>query len=119
MLSKLIGATPGLALTWKPVPGVEKTAPRGEVVLKKSAGRLLGADLASGTPSQLISRRNPPNEPLAPAVVPPPRSVRNASRAGVTAAAFGPAADWTTTAFARRGSTAVDDNERTRHARLV
>src|SRR5207248_4360423 len=32
---------------------------------------------------------------FAPAVLPPPRSVRNASRAGVIAAAFGPAPDRT------------------------
>ena len=60
-----------------PVPGVENTTPRGEFTLKKFAGRLFGAADASGTPSQLISRRKPPNDPFAPAVVPPPRSVRN------------------------------------------
>src|SRR5262249_14740139 len=45
------------ALTWKPVPGVKNTAPRGELALKKLGGRLIGAEKASGTPSQLISRR--------------------------------------------------------------
>ena len=60
--------------------------PRGEFTLKKLAARLLGADILAGTPSQLISRRRPPNEPLAPATVPPPRSVRNASRAAVVVA---------------------------------
>src|SRR6266496_4175620 len=98
MLSNSIGATPALALTWKPVPGVEKTVPRGEFTLKKSAGKLLGAERASGTPSQLISRRMPPKDPLAPATVPPPRSTRNASRAEVMAAAFVPVADSTMTA---------------------
>src|SRR6266481_1813634 len=62
MLSNWIGATPALALTWKPVPGVPKTTPRGELTLKKFAGRLFGAERASGTPSQLISRRPEPNE---------------------------------------------------------
>src|SRR5581483_287725 len=72
-------------LTWNPVtPTGWKTAPRGEVVLKKSPGRGFGADLASGVPSQLISRRRPPNDPLAPGTVPPPRSARNWSRAAVT-----------------------------------
>ncbi|MEJ7669268.1 MAG: hypothetical protein WKH97_11140 [Casimicrobiaceae bacterium] len=56
MLANSTGATPALALTWNPVPGVPKTTPRGELTLKKLAGRLLGAESASGTPSQLISR---------------------------------------------------------------
>ena len=94
------GTTPALALTWNPVPGVAKTTPRGELTLKKLAGRLFGADKASGTPSQLISRRRPPNEPLAPATIPPPRSFRNASRAGVIAAALTPVPSSTTTANA-------------------
>src|SRR5438477_6035065 len=51
------------ALTWKPVPGVLKITPRGEFTLKKFAGRLLGAESASGTPSQLISRRPVPKLP--------------------------------------------------------
>src|SRR3954464_10422588 len=82
ILPKLMGVPlAALALVWKPTPGVLKTTPRGDVVLKKFAGRLLGAEDASGTPSQLISRRSPPKEPLAPAVVPPPKSPRKASRA--------------------------------------
>src|SRR5262245_43343773 len=54
-----------VALTWKPVPAPteENTAPRGELTLKKFAGRLFGAESASGTPSQLISRRPEPKEP--------------------------------------------------------
>src|SRR5437899_493856 len=80
-------------LTWKPVPGVEKTTPRGDVVLKKLAGMLFGAAEAAGNESQLISRRTPPKEPFAPTTVPPPRSVRNASRVGVIAAAFAPVPD--------------------------
>src|SRR4051812_15398227 len=83
MLPKSVGAMPALALTWNPVPGVENTTPRGLFTLKKLAGRLLGADSASGTPSQLISLRTPPNEPLAPATVPPPIAARNASLVGV------------------------------------
>src|SRR5262245_66555315 len=51
------------ALTWKPLPGVKNTAPRGELALKKLAGRLFGAEKASGTPSQLISRWPLGNEP--------------------------------------------------------
>ena len=62
--------------TWNPEPGVSNTAPRGELVLKKSGLNGFGDDWASGTPSQLISRRTPPNEPFWPAVVPPPRSAR-------------------------------------------
>lgn len=52
-----------VALTAKPVPGVEKTTPRGEFTLKKFAGKEFGAENPSGTPSQLISRRPLPNEP--------------------------------------------------------
>src|SRR3954452_3744334 len=86
MLPKSMGAMPAFALTWKPVPEVAKTTPRGEFTLKKFAGRLFGADSASGTPSQLISRRMPPKEPFAPATVPPPIAVRNVSRVAVTVA---------------------------------
>src|SRR5512132_462972 len=68
----------------KPVPGVDRTTPRGEFTLKKSAGRRLGSARLSGTPSQLISRRTPPNEPFAPGTVPPPIAARNASRLAVT-----------------------------------
>ena len=52
-----------VALTWKPVPPVVKTTPRGEFVLKKLGGNRFGAENASGTPSQLISRRPLPKEP--------------------------------------------------------
>src|SRR5262245_42169304 len=65
-LPKRIGVFVGLelsALTWNPLPGVKNTAPRGELALKKLAGRLFGAEKASGTPSQLISRRPLGNEP--------------------------------------------------------
>ncbi|UUZ50079.1 hypothetical protein LP420_08720 [Massilia sp. B-10] len=44
----------------KPVPGVLNTTPRGELTLKKSPGRRLGSAKMPGTPSQLISRRSPP-----------------------------------------------------------
>jgi 2-hydroxy-3-keto-5-methylthiopentenyl-1-phosphate phosphatase len=76
--------------------------------LKKFAGRLLGAEAESGTPSQLISRRAPVaslNRPLAPATVPPPRSVRKVSRVGVIAAAFAPVLDRTISA--KEGATAT------------
>jgi hypothetical protein len=39
----------------------------------------------------LISRRTPPNEPLAPATLPPPMADLNESRVGVMAAALAPA----------------------------
>src|SRR5438094_2486951 len=45
-----------LALTSNPVPGVKNTIPRGEFLLKKFAGNRFGAEKASGTASQLISR---------------------------------------------------------------
>ena len=64
-----------LALTWKPLPAVLNTTPRGEFTLKKLAGRLFGAASASGTPSQLISRRPLPKEPATFAFS-VPRSVR-------------------------------------------
>src|SRR5678815_4111900 len=86
---------PALALTRKPVPGVLKTTPRGEFTLKKLAGSAFGSENISGTPSQLISRLKPPNEPFAPAMVPPPTEARNASRVGVIAAGFAPAASKT------------------------
>src|SRR5262249_51855303 len=72
--------------------GVLNTTPRGEFTLKKLAGRGLGSERVSGTPSQLISRRMPPKEPFAPATVPPPTAARKASRVGVIEAALGPAA---------------------------
>src|SRR5206468_4406760 len=78
MLSNSIGAIPALPLTWNPVPDVEKTTPRGELTLKKLAGKLLGAEEASGTPSQLISRRPLEKEPATFALS-VPSCVRNAS----------------------------------------
>src|SRR6266542_4336777 len=71
---------PVLALAWKPLPGVEKTTPRGEFELKKLAGRLLGEEKESGTPSQLISRRPEAKVPPTPLLA-PPRSARNRSTA--------------------------------------
>src|SRR5690349_22189633 len=52
----LMSAKP-LESTRKPVPDVEKMAPRFELTLKKSAGKLSTLVRAAGTPSQLISRR--------------------------------------------------------------
>src|SRR5207237_5769409 len=63
ILSNRTGAKPALPLTCTPVPGVEKTTPRGEFSLNKFGCRLFGAERASGTPSQLISRRPPPMAP--------------------------------------------------------
>src|SRR5438552_1048486 len=81
-----------LSLTWKVVLGITpaNSAPRGEFALKKVAGRAFGELKALPTASQLISRRSPPNDPLAPAMVPPPRAVRNWSRTVVMAAASAP-----------------------------
>src|SRR5580765_2869636 len=87
-------ALPVLALTWKPLPGVAKTAPRGEFELKKFAGRLLGEETASPTPSQLISRRPPANVPPIP-LLPPPRSARNWSTEAWMDAGVGPVASRT------------------------
>ena len=86
-----------LALTSNPLPGVLKTTPRGEFTLKKVAGKLLGAENASGTPSQLISRRPLPNEP-ATFGLSVPRVVRNASTVDWMAVASAPEAERTTAA---------------------
>ena len=59
-----------LALTWNPVPRVKNRAPRGELLLKKFAGIRFGAEKASGTPSQLISRRPVGNVPPIPLLSP-------------------------------------------------
>ncbi len=59
-----------LALTWNPVPRVKNRAPRGELLLKKFAGNRFGAEKASGTPSQLISRRPVGNVPPIPLLSP-------------------------------------------------
>src|SRR5947209_972766 len=108
MLPNRTGVAVGLtrlALTWKPVPGVVKRTPRGELVLKKLAGRLFGAAKLSGTPSQLISRRPVLNEP-ATLGFSVPRSVRNASTVAWMAAASGPAAEKTVWAAAGGAVTA-------------
>src|SRR5262249_32272655 len=71
----LVGLT-SFALTANPVPGVEYTAPRGELELKNPAGNWFGEENVSGTASQLISRRP---EPTVPATFgfSPPRSAWN------------------------------------------
>src|SRR2546430_768786 len=102
MLSNLTGATPALALTCTALPGVDKTAPRGEFTLKKSNGRLLGAAKLLGTPSQFISRRPDPNEPPTFGLS-LPRSVRNVSTAAWISAAVAPLADRIDTANVRDG----------------
>src|SRR5215510_16552171 len=59
MFPNLTGVFVGLtrlALTSNPVPGVKNTIPRGEFLLKKFAGSSFGAEKASGTAAQLISR---------------------------------------------------------------
>src|SRR5262249_1579878 len=92
MLPNLTGVFVGLtafALTATPVPGVENSAPRGEFALKKLFGSRLGAENASGTASQFISRLPVPNEP-ATLGLRVPRSVLKASTDGVIAAASGP-----------------------------
>jgi len=72
-----------------------KTTPRGEFTLKKFAGRLFGAANASGTPSQLISRRPEPKEP-ATFGLSVPRSKRYWSTAACMVKAAGPKALRTT-----------------------
>src|SRR5215510_14107298 len=92
MLPNLTGVFVGLtafALTATPVPGVENSAPRGEFALKKLFGSRLGAENASGTASQFISRLPVPNEP-ATLGLRVPRSVLKAFTDGVIAAASGP-----------------------------
>src|SRR3989454_5022324 len=99
-LPKRTGVFVGLtlsALTWKPDPGVKNTAPLGELALKKLAGRLFGAEKASGTPSQLISRRPLGNEP-ATLGLRGPRQARKASTAAWISAGPAPPASKTTRA---------------------
>src|SRR5262249_9826919 len=100
------------ALTWNPVPGVKKTTPRGELALKKFAGRLLGAEKASGTPSQLISRRPSVNDPPTPLLG--PRNVRKSSTASRMSPGLAPAASNTTGAptamVGNNSSTAANTN---------
>src|SRR4051812_29596462 len=95
MLPKLMGTAvvAGLELTSKPVPAptVLKITPRGEFTLKKLAGRRLGAESVSGTPSQLISRRPEPNDPVTFGLR-VPRAVWKLWTVGVMAAAFAPLA---------------------------
>src|SRR5947199_2195965 len=93
---------PALALTRTADPGVENTAPRGELTLKKSGGRLLGSARLLGTPSQLISRR-PEGKLPATLGLSPPKLARNASTTGDTPAASAPA-PWNTTGAAPTGA---------------
>src|SRR5437868_14469072 len=70
----------------RPVPGVEYSAPRFELTLKKFAGNVSTSVSAAGTPSQLISRR-----PLSAggefgAFRTPPRAARNLFRVSATVA---------------------------------
>ena len=96
MLPNSIGVPEAAAaLTWNPLPGVENTTPRGELTLKKFAGRLLGADNESGTPSQLISRL-PELKVPATFAFSVPRLVRNASTEVWIEAALTPLAEVTT-----------------------
>src|SRR6266542_4373062 len=108
MLPNRTGVFVGLessALTWNPVPGVKKTTPRGELKLKKLAGKLLGAAKASGTPSQLISRRPSGNDPPTPLLA--PRNVRKALTVARMSDGLAPDASKTTGA-----ATAIVGNER-------
>src|SRR5262249_3145293 len=92
MLPNLTGVFVGLtafALTATPVPGVENSAPRGEFALKKLFGSRLGAENASGTASQFISRLPVPNEPVTLGLR-VPRSALKASTVAVIAAASAP-----------------------------
>src|SRR5215213_1413924 len=111
-----------LELTWKPAPGVEKTTPRGVVVLKKSGGNWFGAENWSGVPSQLISRRPVSNVVAWFGLSPPPRSARNWFTTSEMAAGPAPAADrtvgaaeaGTASASAKRAATALTTSARSR-----
>src|SRR5262249_25390578 len=97
MLPNLTGVFVGfrlLALTRKAAPEVKKTAPRGELALKKLGGRSFGSAKASGTPSQLISRRPSGNEPPTPLLG--PRKARKASTVPWIPAGLAPEASNTT-----------------------
>src|SRR5258705_4404141 len=61
----------------RPVPGVEYSAPRFELTLKKFAGNVSTSVKAAGTPSQLISRRPLSAGGELGAFSTPPSAVRN------------------------------------------
>src|SRR5258706_4916429 len=61
----------------RPVPGVEYSAPRFELTLKKFGGSVSTSVSAAGTPSQLISRRPLSAGGELGAFSPPPRAARN------------------------------------------
>src|SRR4030095_5416031 len=110
MLPNLTGVFVGLtllALTRKAVPGVKKTAPRGELRLKKLAGNSFGSAKAAGPPSQLISRRPSGNEP-ATLGFRAPRKARKSSTASWISAGLAPDASKTTDA-----ATVIVGNEST------
>src|ERR1043165_2517051 len=94
------------ALTRSPVPGVESTAPRRLVTLKKSPGNGLGSAAVSGTPSQLISRLPPLNGPVPGACSTPPSetAVRKLSTADWMSAGVAPDAEVTTGAAKAPGA---------------
>src|SRR5215210_2561167 len=107
--------------TRNPVPGVENTTPRGEFTLKKFAGREFGDDDASGTPSQLISRRPVPFEPAVFGLS-GPSAVRKAATVLWIATAFAPAAENTTgaaLAVAGRSSNSASVRARRRTTPIV
>src|SRR5437867_7429736 len=107
MLPNSTGVTlPAFALTWKPVPEVERTTPRGEFTLKKFAGRLFGAANVSGTPSQLISRRPSPKLP-ATFGFKAPRSLRKRVTAGRILPVVVQEAERTSCASVREGSARI------------
>src|SRR5690348_5603718 len=68
-----------LESTRKPVPDVEKIAPRFELTLKKFAGKVSTLVSAAGTPSQLISRRPLSAGGLLGAFRLPPSAARNST----------------------------------------
>src|SRR5213075_3581025 len=63
----------------RPVPGVEYSAPRFELTLKKFAGNVSTSVSAAGTPSQLISRRPLSAGGELGAFRTPPRAARNSA----------------------------------------
>jgi hypothetical protein len=96
-LPKSTGVCVGLtlfALTANLLPApLENTAPRGTAVLNRSRGMRLGAASASGTASQLISRRPIPCDPGVEPLFGSPTSARKASTVPCRPAAL-PAAPW-------------------------
>src|SRR5258705_9670765 len=77
--SPALTAAKSVLSTRSPVPGVEYSAPRFELTLKKVAGNVSTSVNAAGTPSQLISRRPLSAGGALGAFSTPPSAVRNSA----------------------------------------